>query len=157
MNAVPSGLPVTRGQRTTLLTARIALMRGVRTSDLIHATSRSTPVAWARHELRWALKQLEPGYSNAQIGRVTGDADPTTVHHSVARVEERMTADPDYAAEMRRLLDEFLSPPEEAGATVLSTPPILTALRVVLAGRLGDREARQTALALLDAVGVDHV
>lgn len=156
MTAVPRGLPVRRGQRTLTLITRIAMKYGVRTSDLVHPTSRTAPVAWARHELRWALRQLEPVYSNAQIGRITGDADPTTVLNSINRVEERMKADPDYAAEMRLLLDEYLSSEPEIGHTELPVAPILAALRVVLGGRLGDREARITALALLDAVGVTH-
>jgi hypothetical protein len=156
MTAAPRGIPVSRGQRTLVLMTRIAAHRGVRTSDLVHPTSKTAPVAWARHELRWALRQLEPGYSNAQIGRITGDADPTTVLNSINRVEERMKADPNYAAEMRLLLDENLSAEPETGHTELPVAPILAALRVVLGGRLKDREARIAALALLDAVGVPH-
>lgn len=156
MTVAPAGLPVARGQRTLLLMTRIALLRGVRNSDLVHPTSKTAPVAWARHELRWALRQLEPGYSNAQIGRITGDADPSTVVNSIGRVEERMKADPQYADEMRALLDDYLAAPQETGQLELPVAPILSALRVVLGGRLGDREARITALALLDAVGVAH-
>lgn len=153
-DSAPRGLRVGRGERTRVLIARVAARRDVRQSDLVHSASRAAPVAWARHELRWCLRMLEPGYSNSQIGRLTGDADPTTVRHSVARVRERMRSDPDYAAEMQDILDEFLAPADarDAAPAALPLAPILNALRLILGSvRLSDREARTIALATLDA------
>lgn len=150
------GVPITRGQRTNLLIARIAAMRAVRQSDLVHATSRAAPVAWARHELRWSLRQLEPGYSMSQLGRLTGDADPTTVRHSIRVVEDRMKADPDYADELVALVAEFAQtePPQRDPRPVA---PILSALELVLANRrLSDRDARAIALSILHAQGIGH-
>lgn len=68
---------------------------------------RSRHLAHARQAAMWLARQATQR-SYAEIGRLFGNRDHTTVIHGIRAVEARMARDPEFDAEMRALLIAFL-------------------------------------------------
>lgn len=150
-----SSLPYERTRRIVRATAA---RYGAAPGEVAAGISQTAINSWPRHEARWLLRQIEPSLSLAQIGRLIGNADHTTVRSSFARVAERMAQDSDYAAGLTALLARFEAAEDgEADPTAEITAgqqqnDAVEALWAVLTNRrLSDAEARKLALHILRA------
>ena len=71
---------------------------GVPVLDLV-SQRRGQPATKVRHIAMWLCRHSTL-HSLKEIGRAFGDRDHTTVIHAIRRVDERIAADPDVAADL---------------------------------------------------------
>lgn len=78
---------------------------------------RDAKIIWIRHLAMW-LARHSSGQSSVVVARLFGDRDHTTVLNSLKRVEDRMGGDPEFKAEVHRLLFALrpVSPKEQTNA-----------------------------------------
>jgi chromosomal replication initiator protein len=86
------------------LIASVASAFDVTVADL-SGRSRQRHIAEARQAAAWVLRRASP-LSLEQIGRLLGGRDHTTIIHAVAQIEQRVAADPAYAAQLHSLLPQ---------------------------------------------------
>lgn len=103
MYAVPQN-PIQAPEQNAVrvLVDLVAKRNKLHSDDLIHSLSRDRKTTWARHELRWLLKELRPETSFPVLARMTGAGDHTTVIHSIKRMNDRLETDALYADNIER-------------------------------------------------------
>lgn len=108
--------------------------------------SKAREVSRPRHDCMWLLRDLTAATS-AQIGQLLGGRHQTTVDEAVAKVADRIAADPEYRARLRQLRGEIVA---WVAAPATPSPYRITAARAVLEdAALSDADARKAAAALL--------
>lgn len=86
--------------------------------DLLRSRTTTVKVTHARQEICWASRQ-RTGLSLAQIGRVLGGRDHTTVRHAIRAVDDRMARDPDYLQHVQNLMQIIDATPEAGPETAI--------------------------------------
>lgn len=108
--------------------------------------SKAPVVSRPRHDCMWLLRDLTAATS-AQIGQLLGGRHQTTVDEAVAKVADRIAAEPEYRDRLRHLRSEIVA---WVAAPATVGPYRITAARAVLEDEaLTDADARVAALALL--------
>lgn len=122
-------------------------LRNATTNLIIDSRTMVRPVARVRHELMWLLRDLTH-LTLAEIGKLVGGRDETTVRHGIEQVADRIAQDDHYRREMLFARAVILKGPQPR----LTPDLCLTAVRAVLTdGDLTDAEARTAALQLMEA------
>src|SRR6185503_17800716 len=83
----------------------VATVFGVSAADLI-GRSRMRIVVEARQAAAWVLRRACPALALADIGRLLGGRDHTTIIYSLQQIEQRMANDPQLRAQMHALLPQ---------------------------------------------------
>lgn len=108
--------------------------------------SKAREISRPRHDCMWLLRDLTAATS-AQIGQLLGGRHQATVDEAVAKVADRIAAEPEYRARLRHLRSEIVA--WVAGPATVG-PYRVTAARAVLEDKaLSDADARMAALVLL--------
>lgn len=123
-------------------------LRHISREQVILSPSSIAPLARARHELMWLLRDLTY-LTLPQIGVCIGGRDPTTVKHGIERVADRIASDDHFRRDMQFLRTKIL---QITGAKSLPLDLCLTAVRSILSnGGLSDAEARRAAVQMIEA------
>ncbi len=136
-----------------------AKLTGVRMDDLV-GPSKTPAITAYRHELMFLIRKLDPAASFSLIGRFIGGRDMATVHEAIAKVEQRLQREPDYASHLDALARQIVRlAQEEAAPTDPQAKPwqLLAALSVLRDDALTDAEARKSAETFLKQLEVAHV
>lgn len=130
-----------------VITAFLSL-RQASHEQVILSQSSIAPLARARHELMWLLRDLTH-MTLTEIGVAIGGRDPTTVRHGIDRVADRIATNEPFRREMLFLRTKIL---QVTGAKGLPPDLCLTAVRSILSnGALSDADARQAAVQMIEA------
>ncbi len=86
------------------LIAHVAVHFDLTPADLTGA-SRMRHIVLARQAAAWVLRKAAT-ISLEEIGRLLGGRDHTTIIYSLGQIEQRMAADPYFAAELHSLLPQ---------------------------------------------------
>ena len=135
-----------------------ATLKGVRLADLV-GPSKAPAITAYRHELMFLIRRLDPAASFSLIGRFMGGRDMATVHEAIAKVEQRLQREPDYAIELGLLARQIVKLADEQAIPTgpQAKPWQIGAARLVLADdQLTDAEARKVALGFLNQMGAAH-
>ena len=127
--------------------AAFLTLRCVSREDVILSKSTIAPLARARHELMWLLRDLTH-MTFMDIGVVIGGRDTTTVKHGVDRVSDRLAESDNFRRELLFVRTNIL----EVTSTKGMPPDLcLTAVRSILTnGALSDAEARVAAMQMIE-------
>jgi chromosomal replication initiation ATPase DnaA len=105
---------------------QVILRRAADTFDVtltdLTGPGRSRHLVRARFAVAWAIKRLCPALSLAEIGKVLGGRDHTTIVNALAQVETLMRHDEDYRAQCYALLRDDQATPTRAVRAPLPTP-----------------------------------
>lgn len=122
--------------------------------------SKAPAITGYRHELMYLIRRLDPAASFSLIGRFLGGRDMSTVHEAIAKVDQRVQREPDYAWELAALARQIVAlagTPDEPAAGPQARPwQLLAACSVLRDGQMTDAEARRAALAFLRQLEVAH-
>jgi hypothetical protein len=113
--------------------------------------SKTPSITQLRHELMFLLRALTH-LSQTEIGRYLGGRDMSTVHVGVARIADRVAAEPEFRARMRLLQDKVLEKPGlyvSPGALSSAEMAVRVAHAVLADAGISDDEARRAATGIL--------
>lgn len=111
--------------------------------------SKSSPIARRRHELMYLLRQMT-ALSQAEIGRLFGGRDPSTVQAAVEGIADRIVADRAFADRLREIAMTIRGVSQAPARANEPTDVMhLAALGVLRDASLSDADARHAALVLL--------